>query len=376
MLASALLSVDGEFDALQAEWDGLVDSSDQAVFFLRWHWNRTWWRLYAPANSRLCLITCRDEHRRLVGLAPLYLHERVHHRVVPLRQITFLGTGTELKTSEYLDIIAARGYERPVAEAIAHVIRAKRDWDRLWLWSVPSTSATLPLLGAALGPGARTTHLEEARVVDTSADWETTRAGFSQNIDRVIRHVLKVPGMQFSVVEDAVELEPALDDLVRLHQARWTSRGEPGSFVIPRFDEFLRETARQALAEGRLRLWRLQANGVAVAALIGFHDRGTTHYLQSGIDPSPAYKAYSLGRAIIGLAIRHSVGEPGTRAFDFMGGLAPYKRSWTPHVIETSELEMFRPTLRAAFFRGARRSRSALSRVRRAYRTRMLAGPR
>jgi CelD/BcsL family acetyltransferase involved in cellulose biosynthesis len=375
-LASALLSVDAEFDALQAEWDGLVESSDQAVFFLRWHWNRTWWRMYAPANSRLWLITCRDEQRRLVGLAPLYLRTQVHYGVVPVRQITFLGTGTELKTSEYLDIIAARGYERPVAETIAHVIRARRDWDRLWLWCVPSASVTLPLLGGALGPAARITHLEEARVVDTSTDWAATRAGFSQNIDRVIRHVFKVPGMQFSTVEHAAELEPALDDLVRLHQARWTSRGEPGSFVLPGFAEFLRETARQAFAEGRLRLWRLRANGVAVAALIGFHDRGTTHYLQSGIDPSPAYKAYSLGRAIIGLAIKHSVGEPGTRKFDFMGGLAPYKKSWTPHVIETSELEMFRPTLRAGLFQIARRSRSALSRARRAYRNRTLAGPR
>jgi CelD/BcsL family acetyltransferase involved in cellulose biosynthesis len=310
-----------------------------------------------------------------VGLAPLYLSEQVHHGVVPLRQITFVGTGTELKTSEYLDIIAARGHERPVAEAIAAVIRARTDWDRLWLWCVPSKSATLPLLGGALGPAARITHLEEARVVNTSTDWETTRAGFSQNIDRVIRHVFKVPGMQFSLVEHATDLEPALDDLVRLHQARWTSRGEPGSFVLPRFDEFLRETARQAFAEGRLRLWRLRANGVAVAALIGFHDGGTTHYLQSGIDPSPAYRAYSLGRAIIGLAIRHSVGEPGTRAFDFMGGLAPYKRSWTPHVIETSELEMFRPTLRAGLFKVARGSRRALSRARRAYRARLRARP-
>lgn len=376
MLASALLSADGEFDALQAEWDGLVDSSDQAVFFLRWHWNRTWWRMYAPANSRLCLITCRDEQRRLVGLAPLYLRTQVHYDLVPVRQITFLGTGTDLKTSEYLDIIAARGYERPVAETIAHAIRARKDWDRLWLWCVPSASVTLRLLGGALGPAARITHLEESRVVDTSSDWASTRAGFSQNIDRVIRHVFKVPGMQFSTVEHAAELEPALDDLVRLHQARWTSRGEPGSFVLPGFAEFLRETARQAFAEGRLRLWRLRANGVAVAALIGFHDRGTTHYLQSGIDPSPAYKAYSLGRAIIGLAIKHSVGEPGTRKFDFMGGLAPYKKSWTPHVIETSELEMFRPTLRAGLFQVARRSRGALSRARRAYRTRTLAGPR
>jgi CelD/BcsL family acetyltransferase involved in cellulose biosynthesis len=368
VLASALLTADADLDALQPEWDRLVDASDQAVFFLRWHWNRTWWRMYAPPKSRLYLITCRDAQRRLVGLAPFYLREQTYFGVVPLRQITFLGTGTELKTSEYLDIITARGYERAAAEAIAGVLRARRDWDRLWLWCVPSKSSALRHLAAALGARARVTHLEEARVVDTSTSWDATRSGFSQNIDRVIRQVFRLPACRFSVVERADELEPALDDLVRLHQARWTNKGEPGSFVFPRFEEFLRVTARHSFAEGRLRLWRLHVQGVTVAALIGFHHAGTTHYLQSGIDPSPAYKAYSLGRSIIGLSIKASVDEPGTRAFDFMGGLAPYKKSWTPRVIETSELEMFSPTPRAVLFRAARRARAALAAARRAYR--------
>jgi hypothetical protein len=53
-----------------------------------------------------------------------------------------------------------------------------------------------------------------------------------------------------------------------------------------------------------------------------------------------------------------------------MGGLAPHKKSWTPH--DRDERVWFRPTVRAGVFKMARRSRIALSRARRAYRARSL----
>src|ERR1044072_3542756 len=64
------------FDALEQEWDALLDASDQRVYFLRWGWTRAWWRAFKPAGSRLFIIACRDEEGRLVGLAPFYLAQR------------------------------------------------------------------------------------------------------------------------------------------------------------------------------------------------------------------------------------------------------------------------------------------------------------
>ena len=76
-VTAAVLTSEADFDAISGEWDELVSSScQQGVFFLRWHWNRVWWRMYAPPGSELFLIACRDRSGRLVGLAPLYRHCR------------------------------------------------------------------------------------------------------------------------------------------------------------------------------------------------------------------------------------------------------------------------------------------------------------
>jgi hypothetical protein len=74
-VTATVLTHETDFDAIGGEWDALVSSSCQhGVFFLRWHWNRVWWRMYAPPHSELFLIACRDRSGQLVGLAPLYRH--------------------------------------------------------------------------------------------------------------------------------------------------------------------------------------------------------------------------------------------------------------------------------------------------------------
>ena len=107
----ALVSADGGLDALQSEWDELLEHSDQGAFFLRWRWNRSWWRMYAPAGSRLYLVLFRDSSRRLDGLAPLFWQQSRHWGLVRPRVLQFLGTGIDVLTSEYLDVIARRGHE-------------------------------------------------------------------------------------------------------------------------------------------------------------------------------------------------------------------------------------------------------------------------
>lgn len=48
-VTSTVLTHETDFDALAGEWDELVSVSClHGGFFSRWHWNRVWWRMYAP----------------------------------------------------------------------------------------------------------------------------------------------------------------------------------------------------------------------------------------------------------------------------------------------------------------------------------------
>jgi CelD/BcsL family acetyltransferase involved in cellulose biosynthesis len=372
-LQTTILTTDAEFDALRPEWDELLEASAQRVFFLRWHWNRTWWRFYAPPGSHLLLVTCRDAGGRLVGLAPFYLQTRRYFGVVTLREVCFLGTGTALKTSEYLDIIARRGSETAVGAAAAAALRARGGWDRLWLWCVPVESATVPAFRAALGTGGTQAMCDRAHVIDTSGDWERTKRSFRHDVDRAIRQALGEPGSRVTRVQSVEELEPALDDLVRVHQARWRTKGQPGSFAFPHFDAFLRQVARDSFEHGRLGLWRLTLGGTCAAALIAFVDFGTVHYFQSGFDPD---SPHSLGQVMVGLAIRDCVAAEQITCFDLMGGRAAYKDEWTTAFRETLEFEYLPAGVRSTVFVLARAVRERLARVRRAYRARGTRGAR
>src|SRR5438128_1505363 len=139
-LHAVALTDDMQFDSLREEWDELIDHSAQRVFFLRWSWNRLWWREYRPPNSHLFLVSCRTENGQLVGLAPFYWRQQRAVGIPHLREVLFLGTGVSIWTSEYLDIVSRFGYEQVVAETIAGFLQQRDDWDRLWLWDIPATS--------------------------------------------------------------------------------------------------------------------------------------------------------------------------------------------------------------------------------------------
>jgi len=340
------------FDRLRGEWDELLEGSDQQVFFLRWKWNQLWWRHYAPPGSRLHLIACRDEQGRLVGLAPLYMRCRRMLGIGYFRELILLGMGIDLKTSEYLDIIALRGAERAVADAIAGSVQNSRDWDRLWLWQVPGDSVMLRHLERSLGQAARVAACDRAPFIETSTDWATFKAGLGRSMRRNVEYYprrlfKRHPRTEFTRVSKPGDLEPAMDALVRLHQVRWQSQGEPGAFNRG-FETFLREVMCDAFQNGRLALWTLKIDGKIEAALVGFLDNGILHYFQKGFNP--AYRDEDLGTAMLALCVRDCFADPAIHIFDFMGGGAPYKDLWARVSRPTVVFEVRRPTQSTALF--------------------------
>lgn len=358
-IRASLTTDDAGFGLLAREWDQLVNESDQRVYFLRWAWNRLWWRIFSPPGSRLFLITCRDEQGRLIGLAPFYLKQCRTAGIPHVREVTFIGTGIYARTSEYLDIIARRGYERIVANCVAEFLHSNDEWDRLWLDEVPSTSIVLPHFQKAMGAIAQVAACSRSHYIDAATDWESFRQTLGRStrrhLARQMRRFSESFDWRFRRVETEEELAPALDALVRLHQARWTSKGEPGSFALPGIEELLRGAARISLAEGRLRLWTLELDGQIVAVRIAFFDNGVVHAIQGGFDP--AYTKESLGSVMLGMCIKDCIEDGSVREYDFMGGMDSYKDWWSKSGRETVSLSYLRPGIRSLAYSGIGRAK-------------------
>lgn len=325
-----LVSDTAGFDALSAEWDSLLEQSAQQVYFLRYSWNRSWWRHHAPRGARPHILCCRDAQGRLVGLAPLYWRQHRLLGIPYLRELAFIGMGIELKTSEYVDNIARRGDERAVAHAIADYLRSREDWDRIWMHQVPSDSSLLEYLGGIFGELAATTSCDRAPYIDTSVSWDEYKRSLGRsmrrNVEYYARRLFKTRRCEFRLARTREDAEQALDALVRLHQERWNSAGMPGSFSDPMLRTLLGDAVRSEFDAGRVRLWTLSIDGNVEAALLGLLDNGVLHYFQKGFNP--AFCKEGIGTALLGLCLRDSFEDPQIRAFDFMGGGASYKDLW------------------------------------------------
>lgn len=337
---TALLTTAQEFDRLQDEWDELLADSAAGRYFLRWHWNRVWWDTYAPRDSHLFLITCRNEDGQLIGLAPFYWRQHHFAGLAHLREILFLGTGTDIKTSEYLNLLARRGDEQIVAQEIARFLQTNTTWDRLRLWGMVSDTPITQHFRLALGAKANVSTCDFTRHVNTDTDWETFRqtlgAATRKKVPYLYRRLFKTYQCEFRRIENLAELNPVLDALIHLHQLRWESKGEAGSFRLPNFERFLRKITAENLRTGHLRLWTLTVEGQIASAQIAFFERGIAHIFQGGFDP--AYPG--IGNVIFWLCIKDCIEAPEVREFDFMGGGAEYKSLWTKLGRELIELEL------------------------------------
>jgi CelD/BcsL family acetyltransferase involved in cellulose biosynthesis len=116
-----------------------------------------------------------------------------------------------------------------------------------------------------------------------------------------------------------------LDDLFRLHEARWRSRGEPGVLVDSAVREFHRDAARAFAAEGMLRLHRMRIGEAVAAVYYGFAWRRRSYAYLGGFDPE--MPRLSPGAQILLHAIGAAIAE-GCGEFDFLRGGESDKYAW------------------------------------------------
>jgi CelD/BcsL family acetyltransferase involved in cellulose biosynthesis len=353
VIKTSVLIDESSFDELGPEWDELLELSDQRVFFLRFTWNRLWWRFLRPPDSELFIVACRDSKDNLVGLAPFYLRQRKTAGIPHVRELLFLGTGIYAQTSEYLDVIARHGYERAVADATAECLANDSNWDRLCLREIPESSTMLSHLARALEEDAQIEPCNRSCYIDTTVGWESFKSGLSRSARKNVlygtRKLFSKHDCRLKRVGTLDELDPAMDALIRLHQARWQGKGEPGAFALINFEEFVREIARASLAEGSLRLLTLEIDGAVAAARLGFQENHITHAFQSGFDP--AYAHEGVGSVMNGLTIKASFEDDYVHEYDFMGGSEAHKESWATSYKDSVSLTAIRPGTRSAAYR-------------------------
>jgi CelD/BcsL family acetyltransferase involved in cellulose biosynthesis len=289
-------------DGIGREWSALPVTS----IFSTFEWSAAWWRHFGAGRTPL-LHVARDEEGAVAAVVPLYLW-----RERPLRVVRFLGhpQGDELGP-----VGPAGPAERAAALALA---LSRIDHDVFVGEQLPGGEDWPSLLHV------RRWRREAGPVLRFAGSWDdyldTRSANFRGQLRRRERRLQQRYVVRFRLTEDESRLDRDLDALFALHRARWGARSGFGP------EPFHREIARQALGQGRLRLWVVELDGRAAAAWLGFRFGNVESYYQAGRDP--AHDADSLGLVLLAHTIRAAL-DDGVEEYRFLRGSEPYKSRFT-----------------------------------------------
>ncbi len=317
--------------ALEAAWWDLFDRCPSATPFRSPAWLLPWWRVFAPGPLRTVAAWRGDA---LVALAPLYL-EQASRRLLPL------GIGL----SDDLDMLAAPEAGAGVGSEVFDALARVDGWDLLSLEELGLDAVGLAWPGR---PGWVEAVAEQSRC-PTLVWSEGARAleavvpsGKLRKL-RMARHRAERRG---ATVETAAP-ETALahvDALIRLHAARWESRGEAGVLADPAVQAFHRDATPRLAAAGLLHATLLRVEGRVAGVFHGLRRGRTLYAYLGGFDPGFAFE--SPGTVLLGHALDIAMAG-GAGTLSLLRGAEPYKYEWGAVDRINSRRMLHRPAPRA-----------------------------
>lgn len=307
---------DGEALAgLAPAWWALWRRCRAATPFISPAWALPWWRTFTPGRLRATAIWDGDT---LVALAPIYLEQgELGARLLPI------GIGI----SDALDVLVDPAVQRRASAAlVVAVANHAADWDSWELEELPAGAAALdvPCPPGCEEQGGPQSASPVLRLVDAEVDpFAVLPARKRRKLRMAQNRVARRGGELRTVV--AGELSSFLDDLTRLHGARWSARGEDGVLADDPIRRFHTLALPELAAAGLVRLFTLTIEGRVVGAYYGLQHQGRAYAYLGGFDPDFAFE--SPGTMLIGHAIADAAAS-GATAFDFLRGQEPYKYEW------------------------------------------------
>jgi peptidoglycan/xylan/chitin deacetylase (PgdA/CDA1 family)/CelD/BcsL family acetyltransferase involved in cellulose biosynthesis len=325
---------------LRNSWNAVLSQSASDTIFLTWEWITAWWQAYGNPED-LRILAAWDEREVLRGLAPLRSQsERRYGQVVST--LRFIGDGSF--DSDYLDFIAARGYEERVFECFrSHWAWELREGTVIALNEVPDSSCFLPMLKGLSAAGETSWKDSDVpcAIVRLPGSWQAylgrLKPRFRTKIRSVLQNMEHRPEVRFGCCRTREDVHRLLPVLFDLHQRRWATDGEPGVFRCEKKRAFYVALSDLLLDRESLSFTWLEFNGNVLACQYGFLYQGTYYHLQEGYEPEAEH--WNVGIALRAWGMREFIGQ-GVREYDFLGGVSRHKSDWGAEVKHSKRIEL------------------------------------
>jgi CelD/BcsL family acetyltransferase involved in cellulose biosynthesis len=343
-----------ERDSVGSVWERLEAEGADPGPFASWEWTRTWLEHFGTTVSHCFAMVLSG--REPLGVA-LLTFDRRRRGPFTFRRVHF-GTAGE-PSGETVFVERNRLVARPedaaqVGAAIIRLVESLPGIDEIAVDGFVTDQAT-----ALVGPGAGwLLEPERCHVVDlAAAPGGDVAALFSPGVRKELRRAERALGpMTVEWADDADSGHEMLDDLISLHQARWTAKGLGGAFASHRVQRFHHALVTQWVPRGRLALMRVVSRQGLVGMRYAFVEGDRLLGYQSGWVPSGDRNVSA------GLVLQHAVlqeaHQRGFTCWDYLAGTSEQKRRLSTGEYELVWATRRRPRLRWIAFDTARAVRS------------------
>lgn len=352
-------------------WDSVVRRMPTAAPCLSTVWTHNWLRVFATSLKpvQLCVIDASGE-----AVGTCLLTPRVRRQAVLPHVRLHLNTDGENSPDsviiEHNALLAVAGVDDTVAQAIAsHVAGMQVDELRV----TGAGEAEVVRLQQAFAGWEADIEWHEAPFIDLNELRSTGRTHLDvlsrntrEQLRRGIARYERCGEIAVEAARTVKDAEVKFAELVRLHTARWASVGHAGAFASRRRLEFHHGFIRDGVPLGSAQLLRVSVGVATIAVLYFLVANGRVNFYQSGLRHDED-KLLKPGVTAHHLAIQYYLTR-GYAEYDFLSspaGEGRYKASLGSDVRRLAILTLRRPGWRGRYFRGVRRLRHMLWRVRR-----------
>jgi CelD/BcsL family acetyltransferase involved in cellulose biosynthesis len=337
-----------EWEALSPALEQILLDTTGLTIFSTLEWLGAWWKAFGQ-ERQLVAFSFANAGGEVLGLAPLYLEGSRRRRPGGVKRLRLVGDGTG--DSDNLDLIFRAGHEAACSQALLARLDLERGWDVCELNTLHADSKMAQAMLSCLRERRWPTILSKrpSSAVLLPDRWETYlhelsrehASGIERYTKRLARHY-KVRIFKCTTEE---ELLPSLEVLFDLHQKRWQSQEQLGSFAGPERRKFYYEMSRGFLRNGWLEFWLLELDGKPAAAQFAFRYRGIVYQLQEGLDPQ--HFSDRAGVVLRAHILKQLITE-GVRQYDFLGGVDAHKQRWGAQAGNYVDISFARPLSRGS----------------------------
>lgn len=330
-------------------WTALEAAVGAPALSCSWDWTGTWLEHYGDVVPHRFVVGEVAGEPRGIALVTEGSRRALRPRTLHLGTAGEpAGSGVFVERNRLLVGTAERA---AFATAVMELLVGEGGWDRLCLDGLHAEDAELLLAGH---PQA-TVRTDDSPVADLAGGEDVLDALSSSRRQRARRTLKAFGELEGDWAGTAAEGQAILDELIVLHQARWTEAGEPGAFASDRFTAFHRALVARLLPQGRAALIRVRRGDETVGCLYGHVDGGRLLFYQGGLQ---RYEDNKLKAGVAAhVMFMRACREHGLTEYDFLAPATRYKEELSTRAEQLVWAELERASWRTRLLALARRVR-------------------